>query len=216
MVKKNNTPETAPTASELTIELPNAFKQHDPSLKGATLQLALQTGAKHPEIVQSVVEFRSAIATAGEKYYHILHALRAAKLPKKEATALLLGLGFNKARASELNRVSAIKDEVWQKYSEKSIGFKAALGYGEAESDESSDVGTTGDGTAEPSKRTKAKIHSLPKPVAKALHEAMLPWLDKDSTLPRPNKSDKRTEYGFTIEKDGRTLYFQIFADKAD
>jgi len=138
------------------------------------------------------------------------------ELPKKEQNVLLYGLGFYKNRVYELAKVASAKDEIWAKYSEKTVGFKAALALenGSGEGDGEGD----GEGTAGATtkKRQKAKIHSLPKPVAEALTDALKPWLAKDSTLPKPNKSDKRTEYGFTYEANGRTLYVQIFADKAD
>lgn len=215
MEKKNNSQTGASPVTPVAVVLPTAFESHDPSLKGAGLQLAIQVGTRHPEIVQSVVELKASIAQAGEKYYHVLHALRAAQLPKKEATALLLGLGFSKSRASELNKLSSVKDEVWAKYSEKSIGFKAALAL---ENGGSSAVGTSHSGNEgdAPTPRKKNKIHSLPKPVSAAIMEAVTPWLAKDSTLPKPMKSGKRSEYGFTVEQNGLTLYFQIFADAAE
>jgi len=199
------------TTAPVTLVVPSAFQAHDPSLKGVALTLAINTGAKHPEIVKAAEEFKLAVGLTGEKYYHLLHALRHAKLQKKEATALLLGLGFNKGRASELNKLSSCKEEVWKKYSQKSISFRAALALenGKPEGDKEQ-------GNKDKPKKSKAKIHSLPKPLQTALAEVMMPWLDKDTTLPKATKSDKRTEYGFTLEKDGRTLYFSIFADMAD
>lgn len=201
----------APTAN-VTVIVPTAFEAHDPSLKGAGLTLAIQTGEKHPEIVQAAIEFKASVGLAGEKYYHLLHALRNAKLQKKEATALLLGLGFNKGRASELNKLSTCKQEVWDKYSGKAISFRAALALEDGKPVKGPDSGNEGD---KPSKK-KAKIHALPKPVQAALVTALEPWLAKDSTLPAPTKSGNRTEYGFTYEANGRTLYLQIFADLAD
>lgn len=209
-----DTKQQSNTASALVVELPDAFKQHDPSLKGATLQLAVMVGSKHPQIVQAAVELRAAITAAGEKYYHIVHALRAAKLPKKEASALLYGLGFNKNRVHELNKVSSLPEEVWKKYSEKTVGFKAALAI-EAGAEEEGEGEGTAVGTAK--KRTKTKIHPLPKPLRDAITEAVAPWLAKvRDHLPDPTKGGKRTEYGFTYEANGKTLYFQIFADNVD
>lgn len=204
---------SSPVPTAVRVIVPTAFESHDPSLKGATLQLAIQVGEKHPEIVQAAIEFKASVGLAGEKYYHLLHTLRAAKLPKKEATAVLLGLGFNKGRASELNKLSSCKQEVWDKYSGKAISFRAALALEDGKTPKPEGSGNEGD---KPGKKAKAKIHTLPKPVQAALVEAMAPWLAKDSTLPAPTKSGKRTEYGFTYEANGRTLYFQIFADLAD
>lgn len=194
--------------------VPEAFASHDPSLKGATLALAISVGAQHPAIVQAAIDFKQAYGQAGERYYTLLHTLRTAKLQKKEATAVLLGLGFNKGRASELNKLASAKDEVWAKYSAKGISFRAALAL--ENGGNKGDNETPGEKSVTPVKREKAKIHPLPKPMANAFSEAALLWLDKDSTLPKPNKSGKRTEYGLTVESNGVTLYFQIFADKAD
>lgn len=199
------------TTAPVTLVVPAAFEAHDPSLKGASLTLAIQTGEKHPEIVQAAIEFKTSVAAAGEKYYHLLHALRHAKLPKKEATALLLGLGFNKGRSSELNKLSTCKQEVWDKYSGKAISFRAALALEDGKPEKKPDSGNEGNKPA----GKKAKIHTLPKPVQVALASALEPWLAKDSTLPAPTKSGNRTEYGFTYEANGRTLYVQIFADMA-
>lgn len=201
----------APSAP-VALVVPVAFEAHDPSLKGVALTLAIQTGEKHPEIVQAAVEFKASVGIAGEKYYHLLHALRHAKLQKKEATALLLGLGFNKGRASELNKLSTCKQEVWDKYSGKAISFRAALALEDGKPVKGPDSGNEG---SKPTKK-KNKIHTLPKPVQSALVGALEPWLAKDSTLPAPTKSGQRTEYGFTYEANGRTLYLQIFADLAD
>jgi len=205
MEPKSN-PEGSKSSTPVEVVLPSAFA--NTTLKGAQLQLALLVGNKHPEIVQSVVELGAAMREAGEKYYHVLHALRKAKLGKKEATALLLGLGLTKGRASELNKLSSCKEEVWKKYSDKTVGFRAALAL---------EDGKKKVPTGEQKKpRTQSKIHALPKPMQVALTEAVSGWLAKDNTLPAPMKSGKRTEYGFTYEANGQTLYFQIFADKAD
>lgn len=201
--KTNNSQTGASPVTAVSVELPEAFRNHDPKMKPAALQLAIATGAKHPEIVHSVVELASAMQNAGEKYYRVLHVLRAAKLQKKEVTALLLGLGIHKSRASQLNALSSCKDEVWKKYSEKAIGFRAALELENGEEPKPSDSDES------KKKRVKAKIHPVPKPIQTALAEAVAGW-------EKPNKAGKRTEYGFTVERDGITLYFQIFADKAD
>lgn len=198
MVQNTNKAATAAPTAPVEIVVPAAFK--NTSLKGASLTLAINTGVKHPEIVQAVTELAGAMQAAGEKYYHVLHTLRAAKLQKKEATALLLGLGLTKGRASELNKLSSAKEEVWKKYSEKTVGFRAALAL---ENGKSSPVGTPG------KKRVVAKIHSVPKDIQTMIAESVKGWV-------KPNKDGKRTEYGFTVEQDGITLYFQIFADKKD
>lgn len=208
--------DASPDTSAQVIQLPDAFKSHDPKMSPVALALAVEVGKKHPAIVASVVELRSAITQAGEKYYTVLHALRSAKLQKKEATAVLLGLGLTKGRASELNKLSACSDEVWAKYSSKAVGFRAALALENGETDGESSPGGTGEETEAPAKRKKHKIHSVPKPLQSYLIEFGNKWLDKDSTLPDATKSGKRTEYGFTVESNGKTLYFSIFADKAD
>lgn len=210
-------PTGASPVTTVEVVMPAAFKNHAPDMSATALALAIQVGEKHPQIVRAVTELGKSLAVVGEKYYQVLHTLRHAKLQKKEATALLLGLGLTKGRASELNKLSSCSDEVWAKYSAKAIGFRAALALenGEVPPGEPGEGEDASEKEA-PKPREKHKIHTLPKPVSKALAEALLPWLARDSTLPRPNKSDKRTEYGFTIEADGRTLYIQIFADKAD
>jgi len=134
---------------------------------------------------------------------------------------LLLSLGLSKSRGSELNKISTAPDAVWNKYSTGQLGYKAtfqlmtssaggtAAAQGEGEEEGEADEKPT-------KKRNVAKIHPLPKPIQKALAAAVEPWLAKNSRLPQPMKSDARTEYGFTYEANGKTLYFTIFADKAD
>lgn len=209
--KTGASPVTSESATKIVV--PAAFEAHDPSIKGATLALAIQVGERHPQIVQAAIDFKKSFAESGEKYYQLLHTLRHAKLPKKEATALLLGLGFPKGRASELNKLSSAKDEVWAKYSGKAISFRAALALEDGKPEKGEGSGNEGD---KPSGKKKAKIHALPKPMQIAFAGAAEPWLSKDSTLPKPMKSGNRTEYGFTYEANGVTLYFQIFADKAE
>jgi len=202
----------APTAA-VAIVLPPAFEAHDPSLQGASLALAIQVGEKNPKIVNAAHEFKVAVGTTGEKYLKLLHALREAKLQKKEATALLLGLGFNKGRASELNKLSTAKQEVWDQYAAKGISFRAALALedGKEPKGTGSDSGNEG-GPAK--KKEKTKIHPAPKWIQLSLADVAAAWLEKEggSIL----KAGARTEYGFTYEAHNRTLYFQVFADRKE
>jgi len=209
MVTKQNSP--ASPKVELVAVVPTAFEKHNPKdINGTRLQMAIAVGAKNPLIVSAVEGFRDKMGEAGKAYYNVVKALREAKLPKKEATLLLLGLGLAKSRASELNKLSTVKEEVWAKYHEGTIGFRAALQLEEGKVP----PGKQEDGSGK-TRKEKAKIHTLPKPLQPMLVELGTVWLAKDSTLPKAMKSGNRTEYGFTYEANGQTLYFGIFADKA-
>jgi len=171
--------------------------------------MAIQLGTQHPQIVKAVTNLTTAMEQAQGRYYQVLHALRAAKLQKKENTALLLGLGFHKSRVSQLCAMASVSDDVWAKYSAKTIGFRAALELENGGGDDTPEVEVVDPEAENGRKRARAKIYPVPKGIQTALAAAVEHW-------EKPNKGGNRTEYGLTVERDGITLYFQIFADKAD
>jgi len=205
---KTNNPTVNPAETpEVAAVIPPAFEAHAPGMKPMALQLAIQLGQKHPAIVQAVVEFRDAYGRAGEKYFGMASSLREAKLQKKESTALLLGLGLSKSRVSEIIRVSSVSDAIWNQYSAKSIGFKAAM---QLEAGESSDGGTddSEDKTDKKKADTKAlKIYDVPEFIRLELAQMARGW-------PRPLKNGKTTEYVFRYQENPKAIafYFAISA----
>jgi len=195
----------ATTASVPAVVIPAEFAPRK-GMNDITLNAAAIVASKNPAIVKAAVEFREAYGRAGEKFFGIATELRNAKLVKKEATMLLHALGFSPSRTSEMIRLSSVSDEIWAKYSAQTIGFRAALEL-EAGPEEEGAEGENSTGGKKPRKE-RAKIHSVPKDIAAYL-TALPPWN-------RPLKGGARTEYGFTVERDGQTFYFQIFADKAE
>jgi len=205
---KTNNPTVNPAETpEVAAVIPPAFEAHAPGMKPMTLQLAIQLGQKHPDIVKAVLEFREAYGRAGEKYFGMASSLRASRLPKKESTALLLGLGLSKSRVSEIIRVSAVSDAIWNQYSAKSIGFKAAMQL-EAGKEESSDGGTKpGEKPDKPDDKAKVKFYDVPPGVRAFLKSAAETW-------PRPLKNEKTTEYVFNFQENTKAVafYFAISA----
>lgn len=182
-----------------TVVPPAAFEHHA-NLKPKALQQAIKLGEKHPEIVRAASDLRSAYHEAGTKYLNLATQLRVAKLPKKEGTLLLLGLGLTKGRTSEILSLSAVGDDVWNQYTANTVGFRAAL---QLENGKKVPPG-------EPKKpREVAKVHKLPKEVASALADLL-------AKANLPMKNGKRTEYGFTYEnKTAKSfVYVSLFADK--
>jgi len=126
-MKKATKPTPAVHPLTVVAPVPPAFQGHAKEMSEFALQIAVKLGADHPAIVQAAVEFSEAYGRAGEKFFNMASALRAAKLQKKESTLLMLGLGFSKSRASEMLRLSSVSDEIWAQYSTKAVGFRAAL-----------------------------------------------------------------------------------------
>lgn len=205
---KTNNPTVNPVVTpEVAAVIPPAFEAHAPGMKPMTLQLAIQLGQKHPEIVNAVHEFKVAYGRAGELYFGMAASLRNAKLAKKESTALLLGLGLSKSRVSEIIRVSSVSDAIWNQYSAKTIGFKAAM---QLEAGKPSSAGGTTEGGGQPSNPTtggKVKIYDVPEKLRPALVEVA-------KAFPRPLKNGKTTEYVFRYQADPKAVafYFAISA----
>jgi len=179
-----------------------------PGMNALTLVAAANIATKNQAIVQAAVEFREAYGRAGEKFFGIASALRDAKLVKKDATMLMHALGFSPSRTSEMIRLSSVSDEVWGKYSGKSVGFRAALklenGEREGEGDGKDESSTGGK-----KKRQAVKIYPVTGHVKALLNE--LAKLQQE--LPMKNK--KRTEYAYTVElPEGRFYHVTIFSDK--
>jgi len=199
----------APAAPAQIAVLPKEYESHDPSLKPATLSLAVIVGQKNPAIVEAAVAFRQVFAEAGTKYLNLATALRTAKLPKKEGTALLRALGLTKGRASELLSLSAVSDEVWAKYTANTIGFRAALQLENGPSKENpaevppgehpAESGGEDSGEEGPQPTKKLVFHELPQSVKDAINDAVAIWAN-------PVKNKKPTDYAFVLVS-GKTAF---------
>lgn len=69
----------------------------------------------------------SSIGDVAGKYLALVMVVREEKIMPKQATKVLLGLGFKKTRVSEVCRVAFASDEVFSKYQARLIGFDNAL-----------------------------------------------------------------------------------------
>jgi len=198
---KNN----SSAGTEVAAIVPAELEHHDPKMSQAQLALAVLVARKNPQIVAEGLAFREAYNRAGERYFGMCNALRSAKLVKKEGTALLLGLGFSKSRASEVIRLSSVSDAIWAKYSAGSVGFKAALEL-DAPQEESSAGGTEAEGDAKKPAKAAVKIHDLPKEVHVAFTEAC-------ALIARPLKKGAKTEWAYACRTpDGVNFYLAITA----
>lgn len=204
---KNNESQPNPAAAPVAVVVPPAFAAHDKSLNDSGLAYAVQLGEKHPAIVKAAIEFQDVYNRAGEKFFGFASALREAKLLKKEATLLLLGLGLSKSRTSEMIKLSSVSDEVWAKYSAKAVGFRAALALedGKSSTGGTEEDGEEGEGTTTRKNEKKAplKIHDIPE-------KSRVAFLDACKAFSRPLKGGKPTEYALACTHDGVNFYIAL------
>lgn len=202
-------PEKALLPVTIMPELPEAFKTHDRKMSPIGLALAIEVGKRNPEIIQAVHEFREQYGRLGEKYFGMCKAVRTAKLVRKESTALLLGLGLSKSRVSEILTVAEVSDEVWNRYDQKQIGFKAALkSVSIADGKNDDDLGA---GQAEtkvpPSEPVKPKV------VIREFSEINKPHvLAMLKVLVRPLHEGVQTDYALGAVIDGVKYYVALTA----
>jgi len=195
---------TPPVAPEATAVVPMASvivptgMARPIGLTDAAWNYACTLGQKNPAVVMAVTDLKESLGRAGEKYFLVVCALRDAKLVGKEATLLLLALGFSKQKASDLKKASNMSDAVWAKYSAKAVGFRAAL---ELE-DGAKRKGNT-------KAKAKAKVYPFSKPVQDALAAVFTPAWHAEHYVDR-----NRTEYAGTIEIAGvGYVYLSAFVD---
>jgi len=183
------------------------FANADKTLKPEQLQMAASLAVKFPAIVSESVALRSEFAQvdaqlqrAGQRYYGFCSELRRAKLNRRESTLLLKALGYVKTRISEILKVSEVSDEIWAKYSNGQIGFKAALALERGTDDD--DDGGEGEGESEgdTEKKTKKKEKRLPKEFQPSIVACLEDWGDslkacgqKEPYVMRYENKDKRT-----------------------
>jgi len=137
------------------------------NLKKEQLLFAVELSKKFPKILHESDALKSATVLAdealrgmGQKYFGLCAEFRSAKLNRRESTLLLVALGYNKVRISEILRVSEVDDAIWDKYAKNEIGFKATLALGRG-----TDGAEEGDGEEEAEKpeKKKKKTRNLPK-----------------------------------------------------
>lgn len=186
---------------------------HAPGMSAIQLALAGKLAQEYPAIVKAAEDFRDHYVRTGEKYFTLCKTVRDSKLAKKAATALLLGLGFPKSRASEIITVSAVSDELWAKYSAQSVGFKATLKLANPKPEVPPSEQATQGGETEtetetaPAPRAKpVKIHDITdENVKAALREVV-------TVFNRPLKGGEKTEWAYAHRLDGVNYYFAITA----
>lgn len=213
MKNKANPAPVAPPAMaplEIVAVVPPAFEAYDKNLKPMALQMAIQIGSKNPDIVKAALDFREAYGRAGEKFFAVASSLRSAKLVGKEATLLMLGLGFSKSRTSEMIRLSSVSDAIWNQYSAQKVGFRVALALDKPKDTpretSSSTGGTEGEeGQNNSSTPAQVKLHDLPE-------KAKAPFLAALKAWSRPLKDGTKTEYTLQAEIDGVKFYVAITA----
>jgi len=201
---------TDPVATlEVMPPVPPEFRGHNKDMKPQALQAAITIGEKHPEIVKAALEFHEAYGRAGEKFFGMASTLRAAKLVGKEATLLMLGLGFSKSRASEMLRLSSVSDEIWAKYSAKTVGFRAALALDNGTETESSTGGTTETGAE--NERQSNIVKAVPAPLSEEIKAGLSTLL---KSIKRPLKGGKPTDYDAEFYIDSVKFVVIIQASK--
>lgn len=69
----------------------------------------------------------AAVAATGERYLELCSAIRTHKISPKVVSKTLLAVGFNRQVVSRINKVAQAKDEDWEAYKARSIGFNQCL-----------------------------------------------------------------------------------------
>lgn len=122
-MKKNKTPRIE--AEQLTLgSLPTIDV---PKLADAKAQeLATQDLMKTQELGLAIIQ---KTAVVNDAYFKLCSHLRTAKstISTEAHRKVLYDLGYNKARVSEILRVSQAPDDVWSEYNARLIGFNRAL-----------------------------------------------------------------------------------------
>lgn len=123
-----------PNETVPSVVIPPAFESYDKTLKQPQLQQAIALGAQFPLIVGAVQSLKLgldsadvALKNAAEHYRTVVSEVHSAKLNRKEATVLLLGLGMRANRISEVLRVAELPPPAYKRYMAGELGFKAVL-----------------------------------------------------------------------------------------
>lgn len=192
-MKKNTTKNADPVAPAVVI--PPAYVNHDKTMPSDLLQYGIAVGQKHPDIVNAYTELKEVTGRMGEKYFAFATKVREAKLLKKDATALLQALGFNKNRTSEIIASTTVPDKIWNSYKAGEIGFKATLGAARA----------IKAGKQPNTKKAPPVIHDVTEETVKAaLREAV-------AVFNKPLKEgEERTEWVFTVTDERAQFYFAL------
>lgn len=105
--------------------------QSETGLDDAQFAIACELHQKFPQIALRQKEVNEAEKKLTGKYFRLCEAIRepgeGQKLNGKEINLLLLSMGYPKSRASEMRKVIEVSDEVWEKYKQNVIGFRAVL-----------------------------------------------------------------------------------------
>jgi len=185
------------------------------------LKLAVALQEQCPAIVAAVREVSQFEAGLRDKYFALCTAIRETQIPvvegatrtlnRREVTLLLRSLGYTKQRVTEINRVVEVSDEVWQKFKQKELGFRAVLSIARAapeQEEQLTDVTPEGDqpGVAPVAPKPKPK---LPVAVEDAIAHAIVEKGAKVKVTPGDDG------YEMTVKAFGKTFLVRIFVDKA-
>lgn len=136
ITKKRDTKKNQPAApAEFTLEHPSAVivTTHEinnlvtDTLSESEKKFGLELQAKFPDVVAAAAAVAAEEQTMARKYFNLADALRKTGLNGRELTLLMASLGYRKQRITEIKKAISVADDVWQKWKDNVIGFRAVL-----------------------------------------------------------------------------------------
>jgi len=131
-----------------------------------------------------VTTARDAVKAVGQKYVAMCEWIRTKQIDPKTVTRVLLEQGFPKTRASEVNRIAQVSDELWDKYKAGEVGRMRILelargndtedvtGSGESEGEGEGESGGKSESAVDVEDIGKAKIVTMAKAAKTILNAA--------------------------------------------
>jgi len=107
---------------EVVSEQKNEF-----GLSAVQMVQALEIQKKFPQIVTAIHEAKNLEKRIGEQYFTACDELRKSGINGRECSLLLQSLGYRKQRITEIKKLVASPDDIWEKYRTGVLGFNAAV-----------------------------------------------------------------------------------------
>lgn len=149
-------------------------------LSAVQMVQALEIQKKFPQIVSAITEAKTLEKRIGEQYFTACDELRKSGLNGRECSLLLQSLGYRKQRITEIKRLVASPDDVWEKYRTGVLGFNAAVKIARDGKENVDEAGAATVTTSEDSPdEGQQEMASVGAPVVNALPESILAALTK-------------------------------------
>lgn len=222
------------TPSDLPISdsvIDNVIHDVTDILTESELNHAKSLQVKFPSVVAAAKAVFSQEQVMARKYFTLADSLRGTGLNGREMHLLLASLGYRKQRITEIKKAISVSDDVWAKYKDNVIGFKAVLQIARApakssasaqgsdiDTDSNSESETSAGEKEERSGGRKTNIVSIPDSVRENLIEPFYATIE-GGTMPVLESGYYQTEYRASYtDSDGqiRTRKFLISVEISD